>query len=209
MVFVLFILGITSVLAASGLVYIPGLSQILYQEPEPTRVVKLLEKENLEEIIQERIEDKVKETGEKIVEVEFSEQEITTLIGVQKIAEGNLTDLQIVIEKDYLELYGKIRTPMIHVVFILKAVPKTEDDEIYLTPTNLQVGALKVPIEWAMKISNIDELFNKPIQISNDLKIKKIKLQKGKVIVEIEVLNVEESIQYIPSTQSTPTLENT
>jgi hypothetical protein len=205
---IIFVLGVTSAIASTGLVYIPGFSQLFYHEPKPTRVVKTLDKNKIEDIIQKKIEEQVQNSGKKVVEVEFSEEEITTLMNMQKLIAGNLQDLQLVVEKDYLELYGKITSP-VHTVFILKVTPKVKNDQVYLNPESLKVGALRVPIDWALKISNLDEMIKKPIQISNDIKIKSLTLEKKKIKATIEVLNVEESTQYVPSGQSTLAPEST
>lgn len=207
-VITLFILGVTSALAATGLVYIPGFSQLFYHEPKPTRVVKILDKDKIDNIIQDRIQNKVQDSGKTVITLEFSEEEITTLINMQKLISGNLQDLQLVVEKNYLEFYGKITSP-VHTIFIIKVVPKVKNGEVFLTPQSLRVGAIHVPIEWALKISNLDEIFKKPIQISNDLKIKGLILEKKKIKATIEVLNVEESTQYLPSTQTSPSPETT
>ena len=206
--FILMLLLLTSAMAASGLVYIPGFSQLLYKEPKPTRMVKVLDSEKLQDQIQKRIEDAVEANKNKEIEVEFSESEITTLINTQKVGEGNLKNLQTVLEPKGLELYGKITSP-IHTVFILKVVPEVKDGGILLDPQSLRVGALKIPIKWAMRVSNLDELIKKPIQISPDLKIRDLKLDKGKVKVHLEVLNVKEETEYIPASESELSPETT
>ena len=65
----------------------------------------------------------------------------------------------------HLEFFGRVKRGPVNTVFILNIEPEIRDNELYLKPKELKMGALKLPFNWIFSITNLDEYINKPISI--------------------------------------------
>lgn len=188
---VLLLLGAVSALAASGLMYIPGFSQVLYREPQPTRIVKAIEVDNIEEYFTQKFEAEYSKKGEdQKLKTEITEEEITTLIQYnfsikERGKNPDLSDLQVVILPKHLEFFGRVKRGPINTVFILNIKPEIKDEKLYFRPKNLRIGALKIPVEWIFSISNLDKYINQPIKIAEDIDILDLELSDKEAEVEL------------------------
>lgn len=106
-ILVILVFGITYVAAASGLVNIPGLSQILYKEPQPLRFV---EAEDLNsEGIKSRVAKEISK-GKDRVEIFITEGNLTSILNGSMVTERKVENAQVAIFDDgkKMEVFGKM-----------------------------------------------------------------------------------------------------
>ncbi len=197
---ILFILGTVSAVAASGLMYIPGFSKVLYKEPKPTRIVQPLEIDNVEDYFTQKFEDEYDKKGkDQKLTTTISEEELTAImqftlgVGGANSSRPEVGGLQAAVLEKHIELFGQIKRGPINTVFILNIEPEIKNNELFLKPKELKIGALKVPFEWIFSITNLDEYINKPISIAKDIKIVDLELQDKDIKVELLFENIDET----------------
>ncbi|MFH1749438.1 MAG: hypothetical protein ABH837_00840 [bacterium] len=198
---ILFVLGVVSAVAASGLMYIPGFSKVLYREPQPVRIVQPIEIDNVEDYFTQKFEDEYDKKGkDQKLSTAISEEELTAIlqytlgIGGKKSSRPEINDLQAAVSEKHVEFFGRIKRGPVNTVIILNIEPEIRDNELYLKPKELQAGALKLPFDWIFSITNLDEYINQPISIAKDIKIIDLELQDKQIKVELLFENIDETL---------------
>jgi uncharacterized protein YpmS len=202
------LLGLISAVAASGLIYVPGFSKVLYSEPSPTRLIDGASIKNIDMYFQQKFESDYSKSGkDKTLEVKITEQELTTLIEQGKFQNTSISELQAVVLKDRIEIYGRLKKGPINTVFVLDLLPKVKDKKLYLEPIDLSLGALNIPIGWVLSVSNLGDFLNQPLEIAEGMQILDIKLENTRINTKIFFKDIE--VQSEPTDLKTSIYQST
>lgn len=189
-IFIFLILLATSAVAATGLVRIPIFSAIFYRNPpEPAREVAPDQNFDYAEELANSAE---LTTDPQNTKVELSEEAVTYLLTQGDGGEGEgLKDTQIAIEKDYIEIYGRVGdTPSFFTVW---AKPEEISGSWMIDIKKVKIGKILVPSWLAEKLverfagESFDQFFT-----SSDVEIKDIQLEKEKLILTVDLSKSKE-----------------
>lgn len=180
-VFIVFIIAILVLLALSGLVRIPLLSPLLYGNgPKPSRVVAL------QTVDDKYIENQFKAASDgNQSQVIFSENVLSYFINTFANKENNIlvppdrqtTGSQIAIENNYAELFYKPLSPK--TTLTVKIIPSGNGYKAQ----KIKIGKLRVPVFAANLLFSQYLNFDTMSQTSG---IKSVKLEKGRIIINID-----------------------
>jgi len=206
-ILVLLVLGITYVASASGLLYIPGISKVLYKNPEPVR--KVVAEELNSEGIKNRVTKEVSRGNDR-VEVFITEGNLTSIINNTQREEQKLNNIQVAIfdNGEKLEVFGKMPNSNVYLSVAYNIGKDFEGNFKIENIANFKVGNIQVPlILFSQNLFNEDSIKNLTAAaviedaLSDDgagLKILDIKFSEGKIIEFVSLSednNIESTLE--------------
>lgn len=192
------------VLAKSGIVQIPYLSDWSYQEPRPAYIVQTeLQNESQIDILA-KLKDSLVNSFVNInnalnskVNLQLNDRQLTSLLSDQVVQNSSLKNridyLQVAVLPQNLELFIKLRKPQ-NTILIFEIVPKIDNNKIDLEVVSFKIGNLKMPnfIGKAIVAPLGEKILNMVITPFLGFgKIQEIKLDYGKVIVGVLITNIQ------------------
>jgi len=179
--FLAFVIFVLILLSLSGLVQIPLLSRLLSGNgPDPSRVVALepVDSKYFENFFKNAAEAHqtqiiVSENNLSYLINDFANKENNILIAEDKRTKGS----QVALEDGYAELFYKPLSP--RTALTIKIIPTSTG----FKTQKIKIGKLRVPVFAA------NFLFSRFLDfssMSNSSGVKSIKLEKGKVVIEID-----------------------
>lgn len=191
---VIFILVSAAVgLAKTGLIDVPVFSKIFYKVPVPQKVVTATPEEitNFNEGATKKLEDEVKPrispgvAGQKIeVSLEFTEKELTAFLrGLEMNGESPISNSQISITPENLEIFGEINKPN-KTYLTIRLKPEIKNGNIKITIQKIKIGTLPIPAIFGNFLVDkflSDQLLKAEEAISKVGKLENIDLDEGKI----------------------------
>lgn len=153
----------TAVIAKTGLIRIPIISNFFYKTPQPIRLVK-----STPSIIsaKELLQNYSISKDNKEISIEISEQQLTSLINqaINISNEIKVKELQVAIENEKIEIFGHLQTP-VDAYLTIDFLPVLNENELTFDIITVKLGVLPLPTgmsEWL-----VYKLLNQPLEKFN------------------------------------------
>jgi hypothetical protein len=180
-VFLGFLFLVTVVIAKTGIVDIPLISNWFYKKPEPIHRVKSLAKEI-------DLNKRFSFSKEGLVSLKLSEQDLTTLIsqGLEQNQDLPFANIQAAIVPEKIEFFGELTQPVsTYITLSIKPVIVSGKLNFYLT--EFKVGNILLPLSVVEKM--ISNLLNEQIESLNQALSSELELQE--IILRAKELEIQ------------------
>lgn len=182
---VFFILLIVLLLAATGIIKIPGISSLVYHEPKPNSTITPTKK--AAESLKYKLENPTRDKN--IFKLEITQEELTSYLVYYPPKDNKIKieNPQIVITPEVVELFGKIKKP-VSTAFKVAFIPWIQNGKFKINIQKIYCGSLGIP---SFLISQLQEKISgeleKPLPKEENFYITNIQLKDGKMIIIGEV----------------------
>lgn len=141
---IVFLIVILTVVAKTGMVDIPVISEAFYTQPVPTRKVKPTDE--IPDFLKNLDLDSLNEN----IVLEITENQLTALLLITKSSFENVTieEFQTAILEDEIEIFSHLSTP-VDAYLVLNVKPKVEDNKIQIQVNKIKLGDLPLPAKVA------------------------------------------------------------
>ena len=197
LIVLLFVGGILFALAETGMVVVPFFSSF-YHPPQPIRVVTSLPIEVSQ--LQRDLEQQTLIEGQanpqtSVYALSIPEEELTGVaessISALFRGQGWKTEVvQVAIESDFIEVYGRFTRGFLHEDVILHAVPSVTPDGLSFAVTSMHVGAYPVApsmVKTALSFAFARDLAHWSFTLSH-FSLSDVKLSPGQMTLMLRVL---------------------
>jgi len=180
-------------IAKTGLVTIPILTNWLYAPSQPVRQITRIAGSTGEQIGRAEALKAKYDPVLQLLDISFTEAELTTLVqGSLDAAGGNLpfsvSNSQIAVEPGHLEFFGLLDRPDRKVTVRAEIEPSVQNGQLKIKVTGLRIGALGIPDSLSGLFSSLlervlgDALTSAMAELGQ---LNSIELEKGRVLFRI------------------------
>ncbi len=192
------------ILAKSGIIQIPYLSDKIYQEPKPVYIVQTATQDDKQIDMLSTLKDSLVSSFANIntalnskINLQLDDRQLTRLLSDQITQNNSLNSridyLQIAVLPQNLELFIKLKKPR-NTILIFEIAPKIVNNKINLEVISFKIGNLLMPnfLGQALIAPLGEKIIN--IAVTPFLgfgQIQAIKLDYGKILVEVLITNLQ------------------
>lgn len=178
LIFILFIILVLCIfisVAKTGLVQIPIISSIFYHEPQPSEIINSASDFALKDRFN------IQSNGDQSVGIILTQEELTTLVANYE----KFDQAQIAINDLNLELFALTKFSENKKAYLTaNFIPIVKNQKLDFKITSFKIGNLKVPVLIAnFSKSLLMGFWQDQLAIINNLKITKVDLKKGQLIL--------------------------
>lgn len=174
LIFIALIIYLLICLTKTGLVNVPILSKIVYHEPVPIEVVSPASGFSWENKVD------LKNLAEGEVTYTLTQEELTALVDDNE----KFTRAQMAIADLNAELFAETKILSRDAFISVKFIPKVKSNQLDFKIVSAQIGDLKLPLLIANFTKTLFlESFKQQLSVLNKIKITKVDLKKGELVL--------------------------
>jgi hypothetical protein len=192
------------VLAKSGIMTIPYLSERIFQEPRPAYIVQAgslsMQEKDILSILKNKLTESVSNINDVLnskITLQLSDVQLSAMFKDQVSQNESLKSyidyLQVAVLPQNLELFIKLKKPK-NTILVLEIVPRVNNQKINLQVKSFKIGNLSMPgfIGQALIATFGAKILNMIIApFSSFGQLQQIRLDYGKVLIDATITNLK------------------